>query len=190
MKSNSKQGLGRLCLVTAFLLVSSINSIAVADAHPDSRHQNWLAGWDIFDKQLDYNTSKVIWKHSRGSSRLVVIYILRGATPNRQYQVGVHIFDSCPKAFGQFPSLGPCDLATREGVTRIVAAIEFGVVTTDSNGNGSLILSVNRIEAGTYEMEFNVRAGVGCNLKGCGPCDVVFQSPGPFGVGTTKITFR
>ena len=189
MKYTSKQGLGRLYLVTA-LILSSINSIAVADAHPNSRHQKWLAGWDIFDEQLDYSTSKVIWKHRRGNSRLVVEYILRGATPNRQYQVGVHIFDSCPNTFGQFPSLGPCDLVTREGVTRVVAGIEFGVVTTDSDGNGSFRVSVNGIEAGTYELEFNVRAGVGCNLGGCGPCDVVFQSPGPFGVGTTEITFR
>ncbi len=189
MKSNSKQGFGSLYLVTALLLVSSINSISVADAHPNSRLQNWLAGWDIFDKQLDYNTSKVFWKHSPGGSRLVLTYILRGATPNRQYQVGVHLFDSCPSAFGQFP-VGPCDLVTREGITRVVASIEFGVVTTDSKGNGSFSLSVNGIAAGTYEMEFNVRAGVGCNLGGCGACDVVFQSPGPFGVGTTKITFR
>src|SRR5215831_229373 len=169
----------RKLYVVVGLILAAINPVAIADhVHRNSGHQKWRAGWDIFDEQLDYNTGEVTWKHSPGRSLLIITYTLRGATPNRQYQVGVHIFDICPTTFGQFPSLDGCAAITREGVTRVVEGIELGVVTTDSDGNGSFTVSVNGIEPGTYQIIFDVRAGVGCNLPvGCGGCAVVFQSP-------------
>ena len=189
MQNTRKQNVGRLYLIAA-LVLSSINLVAVVQhAQANSTHQEWMASWDIFEEPLNYTTSKVIWTHPRGTSRLLITYVLRSARPNWQYQVGVHIFDRCPTTFGQFPSLGPCESVTRQDVMRVVAGIELGVVTTDINGNGLFTVLVNGIQVGTYEIEFNVRLGVGCNLEGGGLCDVVFQSPGPFGIGITTITF-
>src|SRR5262245_49887273 len=105
MKYKSKQG----ALYVLATLILIINSVALAsDVHRNSGHQKWRPGWDVFEEQLDYNASEVFWKRSHGGPSLLVTYTLRGATPNRQYQVGISIFDICRDAFGQFPSLGGC----------------------------------------------------------------------------------
>lgn len=80
---------------------------------------------------------------------------------------------------------------TRQGVTKAVVAIEMGVVTTDIHGNGSFKVVVGPITSDTYDLEFTVRNGAGCNLIGGAgngsDCAVDFQSPGPFGTATTII---
>jgi hypothetical protein len=81
------------------------------------------------DEQLNYEKSNVTWYHPEDTLLLFVTYNLRGATPNRQYQVGVHIFDHCHDTFGRFPDLGGCGTDTREGVTKLVQGIEFGVAS-------------------------------------------------------------
>lgn len=72
-------------------------------------------------------------------------------------------------------------------MTESIVAVEFGVVTTDINGNRSFTVSVGPIVSGTYNLEFDARDGPGCNLTGGGSdCAVDFQSPGPtFGDATT-----
>jgi hypothetical protein len=148
----------------------------------------WSIGWDVFSEQLDDN-SKVDWLQPPGQpSNLHITYHLNGARPNWGYQVGVHLFDRCDPAFGQYPKIIPCSTpATRQNVTRNVQAFDFGAVNTDATGNGAQTFIVQGIEKGDYELEFDVRASVGCPFSGS--CDVIFQSPGPiFGVGTVTIS--
>ncbi len=175
------------------ILLAGLGLLSVG--HAEAVEQPWRAGWDLFSEQLDYTRSNVTWSHPEGASRLSVTYILRGALPNHQYQVGIHFLNHClaGNTFGPFPSLLGCGPLTREGFTSpFTANIELGVVTTDAQGNGSFSVVISHIHAGTYDLEFDVRVGVGCllssNCDGFFACSVVFQSPGPFGT-TTTITF-
>jgi hypothetical protein len=152
--------------------------------------QPWSAGWDVFTEPLDYtsNNSTVTWNQPGSTSNLVITYHLAGARPNWNYQVGVHLFDRCDPAFGQYTSNIPCSRpATRQNTTRNVQAFDLGSIPTDSLGNGGGAFPVLKIARGDYELEFDVRAGVGCPADP-GECNVVFQSPGPFGVGTIKVS--
>jgi len=107
--------------------------------------------------------------------------------------VGIHLFcDAAPASFGQFPVTsngGACFAITRQGVTKKVAAVEFGLVLTDTHGKGSVKVVVGPIASGQYEFEYTARDGAGCNvIGGAGngtDCYGDFQSPGPFGTSTT-----
>lgn len=169
---------------------------SVAFAAPT--RQKWTAGWDNFNEPLNYKKSYVSWNVNPATSKLTVTYKLVGATPNKLYQVGVHIFcTTFPPTFGQFPAwptwfLGgdSCAPNTKQGVFETLVGLEFGVVTTDINGNGSFAVIVGPIASGTYVLEFDVRNGAGCNLTGGAgnqdsDVEVDFQSPGPFGMATT-----
>jgi hypothetical protein len=153
--------------------------------------QQWAAGWDNFGEPLDLAKSNVSW--SVTGTKLTVTYSLAKANPSKLYQVGLHIYCSTfPPTFGQFPTHGAgggnCFTMTRQGVTASVVAVEAGVVTTDSHGNGSFKITIGPIASGTYDLEFTARDGAGCNLSGGGGqsvCAVDFQSPGPFGAKTT-----
>src|ERR1700687_1762345 len=102
--------------------------------------QRWQAGWDNFGEPINLTSSNIIWSVAP-TRKLTVTFTLVGATPNKLYQVGIHLFcDTAPVTFGQFPvtsSGGSCFPITRQGVTKKVAAVEFGVVTTDIHGKGS-----------------------------------------------------
>ena len=168
----------------------AVSAISIdSDAYTNTVIQEWQSGWDTFTEKLNYNTSSVNWTLPPTNSQLSVNYILRGATPNQQYQVGIHVFNRCDPSFGQFASAS-CTTLTRQGITKTkVYAVELGVVTTDSHGNGSFSVNVYNISAGTYQVEFDVRQGVGCNFMYSNDvCDVIFQSPGTFGT-TTTLTF-
>jgi hypothetical protein len=166
--------------------------------------QKWTAGWDSFGEPLNYETSHVKWFVEPKKSALRVKFVLRGATPGKLYQVGVHIYCNTPPTnfgvpptpatFGPFPTNGgpggTCQPGTRQGVTENVVAVEMGVVTTDLNGDGSFAITVGPIAPGPYNVEFDARDGAGCNLIGGAAtvgldCYVDFQSPGPFGNATT-----
>jgi hypothetical protein len=157
--------------------------------------QRWVPGWDNLSEPLNLTRSSITWSTPTSSNSLTVTFKLVGATPNKLYQVGVHIFcTTFPATFGQFPTAtlagGACDPITKQGVTKAVASVEFGVVTTDIHGNGSFKITVSGITAGTYDLEFDARDGAGCNLTGGAgngsDCAVDFQSPGPtFGTPTT-----
>jgi hypothetical protein len=155
--------------------------------------QKWVTGWDLFGEPLNFTSSNVVWSLSP-ARKLTVSFKLAGATPNKLYQVGIHLFCSAaPGVFGQFPTnpaSGSCLTLTRQGVTAAVASVEMGVVTTDRNGNGLFKVIVGPIASGTYNFEFSVRNGAGCNLiggSGNSNCALDFQSPGPFGTTTTIV---
>lgn len=178
-----------------FVLVTlAMCMVLGAQASAQITTQNWITGWDNFSEPLDLTRSTIKWSVST-TRRLTVTYTLVKGTPNKLYQVGMHIFcTTFPATFGQFPTHGAgngsCFTMTRQGVTKAVVAIEMGVVTTDIHGNGSLRVILGPIPSGSYDLEFTVRNGAGCNLTGGGGnagniCEVDFQSPGPFGTGTT-----
>jgi hypothetical protein len=174
------------------VLVAVAMLLAAGTASATTTVQKWTAGWDNFGEPLNYTNSKISWSVNTTTRKLSVTFTLVGARPSKLYQVNVHIFcTTFPKTFGQFPAGdGTCDPITRQGVTKSVTAVEFGVVTTDIHGNGSFSVVVGPIAAGTYELEFVARDGAGCGLTGGagnGPdCAADFQSPGPtFGDATT-----
>ena len=152
--------------------------------------QRWTAGWDFFTERLNYTKSNVQWSVST-SRKLTVTFNLVGATPLKLYQGSLNFFcTTFPTKFGQFPteenSDGTCIPLTRQGVSKTVAEVEVGVITTDMNGNGTYTIDIGPVPPGTYEVSFFVRNGAGCNFINGGPCDVNhaeadFQSPGPFG---------
>jgi hypothetical protein len=174
----------RIFLVVAALLLSAGTASATTE--------KWTAGWDVFTEPLNFTSSNIAWSVSATTRKLTVTFNLVGARPSKLYQVGVHIFCSTiPKTFGQFPTGGTCSSITRQGVTRSVAAVEFGVVLTDIHGNGRVTIVVGPIASGTYDLEFDARNGAGCGLTGGGggaTCSAVFQSPGPkFGTAAVII---
>jgi hypothetical protein len=177
---------------TLLLAVAILLSVSAASAQ--TTKQTFTTGWDNFGEPLDLTRSNVTWSVSP-ARKLTVTYSLAGATPNKLYQVGVHIFcNTFPATFGQFPSssVGTCPMLTRQGVTKSLTSVDFGVVTTDIHGKGSFKVIVGPITSGSYDLEFHVRNGAGCNLNGGGGnagiiCELDFQSPGPFGTSTTVV---
>ena len=178
---------------TFLLAVAILLSVSAASAQTTTQH--WTTGWDNFSEPLNLTTSNIKWSVSP-ARKLTVTYTLAGATPNKLYQVGAHIYcTTFPATFGQFPANGSgggnCFTMTRQGVTKSVVAIEMGAVTTDIHGNGSFKVVVGPIVSGSYDLEFTVRNGAGCNLIGGAgngaDCAVDFQSPGPFGTSTTVV---
>lgn len=156
--------------------------------------QKWTAGWDNFGEPLNYTKSKVTWSVNSTKHTLSVTFTLAAANPSKLYQVGLNFFcTTFPVSFGQFPTDGgggTCSTITKQGVTKTVAAVELGVVTTDEHGNGTFTVVIGPIAAGTYDLEFQARDGAGCQLTGGAgngaDCYVDFQSPGPtFGDATT-----
>ena len=157
-----------------------------------STTQTFTTGWDIFNEPLDLGKSTVKW--TPGTHKLTVVYKLVKARPSKLYQVALNFFcDTFPAKFGQFPvdlGGGTCPSLTRQGVTKTIAEVEVGVVTTDANGNGQFTVAITGVAPGTYQVEFYVRDGAGCNLIGGGGnsgCSADFQSPGPFGTATTVV---
>ena len=161
---------------------------------PASTTQKWQAGWDNFGEPLNFTSSNIMWSLS-AARKLTVTFNLVGATPNKLYQVGIHLFcDTPPAAFGQFfvtSNGSSCIQLTRQNVTKKVAAVEFGVVLADTHGKGSFKVVVGPIASGTYDFEFTARDGAGCELLGGGgngsDCFIDFQSPGPFGTVNTIV---
>jgi hypothetical protein len=177
----------RIFLLAAALLLS----VSAASA---ATTQKWTAGWDNFSAPLNYTKSHVTWSVNSTSRKLTVTFKLVGANPSQLYQVALNFFcTTFPSTFGQFPNDqggGACVSLTRQGVTATVAEVEVGVVTTDIHGNGVFTVVIGPVASGTYELEFFVRNGAGCDLINGGPCDTNhaeadFQSPGPFGTATT-----
>jgi len=168
------------------------SALAQTDA-VETTTQKWQAGWDHFSEPLNFSKSNVKWSIA-ANRKLTVTFTLAGATPNKLYQVGIHIFcTTSPGTFGQFPAnppSGSCGSLTRQGVTASVSSVEMGVVTTDMHGNGTFKVVVGPIISNTYNVEFTVRDGAGCNLiggSGNANCGADFQSPGPFGTTTALV---
>jgi len=162
--------------------------LATTPALEKAIKQTWSPGWNDLTQTLDFQKSEVIFNHPDSTSKLDINYILKGADPNRNYHVGIHLFwansRQCVGSFGQFTALPFCQLITKQGKSRVVEPVELGVLTTDSDGNGIFVVNIEAISAGTYEVQFHIRTGVGCLPINCA---IIFQSPGPFGI-TTFIT--
>lgn len=183
-----------LALVAA-LSISSIASVP-ATAHPCDRsptdvQQYWSPGWSELTEPLNFSRSKVLWHVSNHA--LSIKYVLKGATPSAQYQVGMHV--SCNSLgsttfFGTFPT-SSCNLDDVQGTTALHYAVELGAVTTDRYGNGCFAVWVSPIASGAYSVKFHTRISVGHNLANGfdhpGAAAVPFQSPGPFGARTSIV---
>ena len=177
------------------MLLFALVLLAVIAASAQVTTQKFVAGWDNFSEPRNFTKSNVKWLVSSTSTvnKLTVTYNLVGAKPSKLYQVALNFFCSTfPATFGQFPNdlgAGTCFPLTRQGVTKDSAEVEVGVVLTDIHGNGSLTVGISPVPAGTYELEFFVRDGAGCDINGGAgngsDCAVDFQSPGKFGTATT-----
>lgn len=182
-----------LVLLAATLCAGQITQTYSIDG-PDAvtvTTQKFTTGWDIFNEPLNFTSSNVTWSVSN-TRKMTVTFSLVGATPNKLYQVGIHMFcTTAPGAFGQFPTnppSGACGSLTRQGETATVASVEMGAIVTDAHGKGSFKIVVGPIASGSYDVEFTVRNGAGCNLiggAGNAACAIDFQSPGPFATVTT-----
>jgi hypothetical protein len=179
-------------LLLSTLFCFSLFAHAQTDV-PETATQHFTTGWDNFSEPLNLTSSNVKWSVS-SARKMSVTFSLVGGTPNKLYQVGVHIFcTTTPGTFGQFPAnpaTGNCGQITKQNVTASVASVEMGVVTTDMHGKGSFKVTVGPITSGTYNLEFTVRNGAGCNLiggSGNTNCAIDFQSPGPFGTTTAVV---
>jgi hypothetical protein len=170
--------MGKWLAAKTFVVVAV--GLIAAPGIASAKVQSWVAGWDIVSEPLDYANSSITWKVNQTTKLLTITYLLKGAKPNKLYQVGAHIFNLCPSPpalFGQFP-VSAC------GATGIVS-LEFGVVTTDASGNGTFSVVIGPVASGSYKVEFHARNGAGCGLAGGGSdCSADFQSPGPFGTAT------
>jgi len=183
-----------LALAASFCYAQSTQTILTDGAEPLTvTTHKFTRGWDNFGEPLNLTSSSVKWSVST-TRKMTVTFSLVGATPNKLYQVGVHIFcTTAHRTFGQFPTnpaSGACGLLTRQGKTATVESVEMGVVTSDRTGKGSFNVVVGPIASGSYEMEFTVRNGAGCNLiggSGSTGCAIDFQSPGPFTNATTIV---
>jgi hypothetical protein len=195
-------------VVSAILFVSTLDAQTFTEPRQEetpgaapatATMQKWKNGWDNLTAPLNYTKSTLKWSVAT-TGKLTVTYTLVGATPNKLYEVGIIAFcETFAGTFGQFPAYyvppggGNCTSFTRQNVTKSVAIVEFGVVTTDSSGDGSFEVVVGPIAPGTYDIEFMAQDGAGCFINGgagnngCGSddCNVDFQSPGPFGTATT-----
>jgi len=195
MRNNIELFATSLMVLAATLCVGQSTQTHSTDG-PDAvtaTTQKFTTGWDNFNEPLNLNSSTVKWSVS-AARKMTVTFSLVGATPNKLYQVGIHIL--CTDAhgtFGQFPTnpgSGACGSLTRQGKTATVESVEMGVVTTDKKGKGSFTVVVGPIASGSYDLEFTVRNGAGCNLiggAGNSVCGIDFQSPGPFTNTTTVI---
>jgi len=68
-----------------------------------------------------------------------------------------------PSASSRLAAVAPT--ITRQGVTRRVSAVEFGVILTDIHGNGRVTVVVGPTASGTYHLEFDARNGAGCGER-------------------------
>ncbi len=178
-------------LAVAALLVFFASALSAT-----ATKQKWTAGWDYFSEPLNYTKSNIQWSVS-ASRKLTLTFNLVGATPLKLYQGSLNFFcTTFPATFGQFPteenSDGTCISLTRQGVTATIAEVEIGVITTDLNGKGTYKIVIGPVPSGTYQLEFFMRNGAGCDFINGGQCDVNhaeadFQSPGPYGTATTII---
>jgi hypothetical protein len=185
---SKRGGLSIACLVGATVCFPIASNAAVIS-------QAFTPGWDINSFPLNYGTSSVSYDQpALTPNQLQITYNLNGANANYTYQVGVHIFglnfgSTGLASFGQYATAGTPIQITRQGNTAYVQGVEFGNVTTNATGNGSSSFSISNLLPGTYQLEFDVRQGVGCNIPPGNPsnCAVVYQSPGPFAVNPSTF---
>jgi hypothetical protein len=181
--------------MAALLVVGVAVPAQTTNPPPTTTTLKWMPGWDNLSAPLNFIKSNV--QFSVGTHKITLTYNLVGGMATNLYQLSTNFFcTTFPKTFGQFPteenSDGTCQSLTRQGVTKTSAEVEVGAILTDVHGNGSYRIVVSPVPSGTYELEFFVRNGAGCNVNGGGGngasiCEADYQSPGPFGNGVTIV---
>jgi hypothetical protein len=150
-------------------------------------------GWDDFSVPLA--SGRVVWSAtptSSGQLAFTATFELRGSQPNNRFSAGVHFFQPSGTSqpdIGQFGGtwMGGRDSLTREGVTgTILAAYDFGALTTDAQGNASATFSY-AVPNRNYYMQFTVRGG-DCAANGGSACRAVFRTGAPFAINFETIT--
>ncbi len=162
---------------------------------------SWSPGWDVFTVTFNaFPASRLVY--SAHSSEFKIDYVLRDANaPSTNHIVALDIFwpsvSNCigfgtiTRGHGSGGSTvftGPlnaagCEADTRQGVTRVVEGLFLGILALDSTGSGFLRVTIAGIPAGTYQVEFDIRASaIAPNFE------VILQSPGPTFGDTVSVT--
>jgi hypothetical protein len=178
--------LRKTALVAVWLLSIVFVIEPTADASPASAaHSAALTpGWDVFSDPL--TKGKVVWNVPDRKRRLNVTFILDGALPSHEYTVGAHFFNAGTDAnFGAGKHVGASAGDTRDGVTAAVDAWDFGVLVTDSGGDGAAHFRLIP-NPGTYHVQFTVRIG---GAPGCPEtnCEVAYRTGFIYSVNTEEI---
>jgi hypothetical protein len=189
-----------LVLSIVFIVSFVVLTAGFSDAGRRGGKTYLKQGWDDFGHPLTKGT--IIWNQTpRGLFQ--VTYVLVGASPNHNYQVGIHLFPTEENDFWQdFGSEGWEDNERSEDGDWIcryddfpeegwvekcsyLNAWEFGFLTTDDNGNGVAHFNLHP-NSGTYEIQFTVRIGT-CTMDYHDGCAVAFESGGPYTTTETII---
>jgi hypothetical protein len=192
MKSLFRASIG---VIIALILLFTFVSIAFAKPGIHDKHQNddnganqvaLFQGWDIQDWPL--NKGKVIWNSPDSTGKLQLTYILNGAKPNLNVQVGLIVvaqagtqkstmFTGDP--FGINTGFNPN--VTREGQTISATTWDIGYIQTDEYGDGSVHFNIYP-NPGEYNVQFFIRKGNCLYLPGDRTgCSVTYESGGVFG---------
>ena len=120
---------------------------------------------------------------------------LSGTEPNHEYTAGMHLFNGTDlSAMPEDTPLGynvgqAGSSASREGVTAVLIARDFGPVKTDAQGNGTAAFEYD-MPAGQFHFQFTIRSGQ------CLPdkrifteCNTVFRSGQSFGKGLIHFKY-
>lgn len=176
--------------VTPKLAILALSGVLVSVAGASDFLLPWTAGWDLFDRPLNYSRSFVAF-HQPANTRNVQVFVhLDSALPGIPHLVGMNLYwgpegtpgtGMCQAHFGQF-SASNCAYACRQNICRTYNSFELGVLITGEHGNGNLSLTATNVKPGNYEAQFYVR--------GYGPpaSPVIYQAPAPYGLGTIKFT--
>ena len=120
-----------------------------------------------FDAPL--NNGKVIWyvhDSTQSEANLFVVFMLKGAEANHTYLAGIHFFNPTNPAVkpdvssfaGSYCAEG---VVTRDGVSAYSIGYDFGNLTTDASGNGSVQFNLS-VPVGTYYAQFTFRYDPWC----------------------------
>ena len=155
----------------------------IATAHAQTNEAALTRGWD--DSSVPLSSGRVTWSATPAGDRLTVsiVYEISGSIANHSFTAGVHFFDPDGKTPnpGQFGgrSMGGRQQLSRDGVPATIAgAWDFGVLTTDSRGNGKARFSYS-VPRQRYAAQFTIRKGANCPAQ-VADCACVFRTGGSF----------
>jgi hypothetical protein len=170
-------------------------SIAFAKPGIHDKHQNdgngarqvaLYQGWDKDPWVL--GKGKVIWNSPDATGRLQLTYILDGAKPNLNVQVGLIVVAPTGTPASNMFTGDPFGLNTgfnpnvsREGQTISATTWDIGHIQTDEYGNGSAHFNIYP-NPGSYNVQFFIRKGNCLYPPGDRTgCSVTYESGGIFG---------
>lgn len=144
-------------------------------------------GWDIFALPTAKVSASFFPLGQNGvATKVRFEFSLTGAERNHEYTVGIHLFHPTDAAVSPVPvsigyAVGRPAPVEREGHTALVAARDFGTITTDASGNATVAFEYT-MPAEDMHFQFTVRTGVCLPAKRkTAGCNVVFRSGGRYG---------